>query len=137
MLRHLPQGRGWAAFRWARVLVACVLIFAAAPSAATAATKPYVYDLGQRSDFVAQTNLVQCVGASMQMMLNMLDPGADRTAETQLRLQTLARAWSGPRLDGRERQGASVVGWAAGLNLLGAGPYVVVGTTTIEEALLT
>jgi hypothetical protein len=137
MLRHLPQARGWPAVRWARVLVACVLIFAAAPSAATAATKPYVYDLGKRSDFVAQTNLVQCVGASMQMMLNMLERGADRTATTQLRLQKLARAWSGPRLDRRERKGASVVGWAAGLNLVGAGPYVVVGTTTIEEALLT
>ena len=42
----------------------------------------------------------------------------------------------GAHLDpGRERQGASVVGWAAGLNLVGAGPYLVVGTDTIDEAM--
>ena len=31
---------------------------------------------------------------------------------------------------------ASVVGWAAGLNLLGVGPYTLVGTDTLEAALL-
>jgi hypothetical protein len=107
---------------------------AAAPS--TAATKAFALDLGKRSDFVAQANFVQCVGASMQMMLNMIQPGADRSAATQLELQELARAWSGQRPDGIERQGASVRGWAAGLNLLGAGPYQLVGTATIDEALL-
>jgi hypothetical protein len=90
--------------------------------------------VSKRGDFVAQTNFVQCVGASMQMMLNMIEPGRDRTATTQLRLQTLARAWSGARPDGRQRQGASVRGWAAGLNILGAGPYRLVGTTTLGEA---
>jgi hypothetical protein len=73
----------------------------------------------------------------MQMMLNMIEPGRDRTAGTQLRLQRLAREWSGRgnRPDGRQRQGASVRGWAAGLNILGAGPYMLVGTRTLEEAL--
>ena len=42
------------------------------------------------------------------MMLNMVEPGRDRSAATQRRLQRLARAWSGPRPDGIERQGASV-----------------------------
>ena len=124
MLHRRPWASAWAAARWARVLVACVLILAVAPSGAAAATKPYVYDLGKRSDFVSQTNLVQCVGASMQMMLNMLEPGADRTAKTQLRLQEHRQGLSPPRPPGRERQGASVVGWAAGLNLVGAGPYL-------------
>jgi hypothetical protein len=36
-----------------------------------------------RQDFVAQTNNVQCVGASMQMMLNMLTPGGDQSAATR------------------------------------------------------
>lgn len=57
-------------------------------------------------------------------------------AATQLRLQKLARDWSPQRPDGREREGASVRGWAAGLNLVGAGPYRIVGTTTLDEALL-
>jgi hypothetical protein len=126
-----------AAHRLVALGLACLLLLAAAALPATAATKAYKLDLGTRTDFVAQTNFVQCVGASMQMMLNMIQPGADRTAATQLRLQELARSWSGQRPDGSERQGASVRGWAAGLNLLGAGPYQLVGTTTIDEALLT
>ena len=123
--------------RMTRLAMACALALAVAPTPASAATKPYVFDLGARSDFVSQTNLVQCVGASMQMMLNMLRPGADRTAGTQLQLQDLARAWSPRRPVGRERRGASVVGWASGLNLVGAGPYLVVGTTTLDDAMQT
>jgi hypothetical protein len=94
-------------------------------------------DVGDRADFVAQTNFVQCVGASMQMMLNMIEPGRDRSARTQLRLQELARTWSGPRPDGFERQGASVRGWASGLNLQGAGPYRLVGEDTLQGAMQT
>ena len=110
---------------------------ATAPATAGAAGGPgFTLDLGGRSDFVAQTNNVQCVGASTQMMLNMILPGADRTAATQRRLQAVARAWSGPRPDGRVRKGAGVMGWATGLTLAGAGPYRVVGLPTIGEALL-
>ena len=106
------------------------------PATATAAPKPYTLDLGTRSDYVGQTNLVQCVGASMQMMLNMIEPGVDRSAKTQLRLQNLARKWSPPRLDGGVRKGASVVGWATGLSLEGAGPYKVIGVDRLDDALL-
>ena len=105
--------------------------------AGVAARTPYHLDLGRRSDYVAQTDLVQCVGARMQMMLNMMRSRDDRSASTQLRLQKLARAWSGPSRNGRIRQGASVRGWAMGLMLVGGGPYRVVGADTIDEALLT
>jgi hypothetical protein len=117
--------------------LAVLLVLASAPVTEAASSKAFRLDLGARSDYVAQTNLVQCVGASMQMMLNMLDPGADRTATTQRRLQNLARAWSGPSRTGRQRQGASVRGWAAGLTMMGAGPYRVVGLATIQEAMVT
>ncbi len=64
------------------------------------------------------------------------EPGADRTAATQ----RTRRSW-------RERGAATAgtvgsvaaracVGWSAGLNLMGAGPYTLVGTATIDEALL-
>lgn len=92
-------------------------------------------DLSERLDFVAQTNLVQCVGASMQMMLNIIGPQNDRTAATQLRLQKLARTLSGPTREGFTRQGASVRGWTAGLNTTQAGPYRLVGTATLDDAL--
>jgi hypothetical protein len=118
------------------VLLASAVLLAALPGSSTAA-RAHTVDLGGRRDFVAQTNFVQCVGASMQMMLNIIEPGRDRSARTQRKLQDLARDWSGRRPDGRQRQGASVRGWAAGLNILGAGPYMLVGETTIEAALRT
>ncbi|HEY6015067.1 MAG TPA: hypothetical protein VIU37_13720 [Candidatus Limnocylindrales bacterium] len=119
-----------------RAALVVILVAGGSAAPASAATKGFAIDLGTHNDFVAQTNFVQCVGASMQMMLNMIRPGADRSAATQRRLQALAREWSGPAPDGIERQGASVVGWTAGLNLLGVGPYALVGTDTLDEALL-
>src|SRR5688572_17877108 len=116
--------------------LAGALLLALAPASGSGATG-YTLDVSRGSDFVAQTNFVQCVGASMQMMLNMIEPGSDRTAATQLRLQKLARAWSGRRPDGRQRQGASVRGWAAGLNILGAGPYRLVGEKNLAAAMRT
>jgi hypothetical protein len=118
------------------LILAGLLVVAAAPVTAAAPSRSYELDLGKRADFVAQTNFVQCVGASMQMMLNMIEPGVDRTARTQSRLQRLARGLSGTRPDGRVRQGASVRGWTAGLNQLGAGPYRLVGAVTIDDAVL-
>jgi len=116
--------------------LASLLLLGASVAPATAAGTAYKLDLGSQADFVAQTNFVQCVGASMQMMLNMIQDSDDRSAATQLELQQLARQLSGQRQDGSERQGASVRGWSAGLNILGAGPYKLVGSTTIDEALL-
>ena len=118
----------------AALALAAALLAALVPGQASGATR-FTLDVSDRGDFVAQTNFVQCVGASMQMMLNMIEPGRDRTAATQLRLQKLARTWSGSRPDGRQRQGASVRGWAAGLNILGAGPYRLVGDDTLDEAM--
>ncbi|HET7029178.1 MAG TPA: hypothetical protein VFI34_01600 [Candidatus Limnocylindrales bacterium] len=105
-----------------------------APATQAEAAKPYRLDLADPNDFVAQTNFVQCVGASMQMMLNVMG-ASDRAASTQLRLQKLARNLSGPTRDGFQRKGASVRGWSDGLNQLGAGPYRLVGTDSIDEAM--
>ena len=113
-----------------------VVLLTIAPASAAAAPQQYTLDLGSRSDYVGQTNLVQCVGASMQMMLNMIELGVDRSAKTQLRLQKLARKWSPPRLDGGVRKGASVIGWATGLSLEGAGAYKVVGVDSLDEAMM-
>jgi hypothetical protein len=103
--------------------------------AADSASTAFRLDLAQRSDFVAQANFVQCVGASMQMMLNIIEAENDGSARTQLRLQNLARDLSGPSRTGNQRKGASVRGWTAGLNQLEAGPYRLVGASSLEEAL--
>lgn len=125
-----PRGRRWPALAAALFLASVAF---AAPAAA--AEKPYRFDLYRHGDFVSQTTVYMCVGASMQMMLNIMDARDDRSARTQLRLQNLARNLSGPTRDGFQRQGASVRGWSGGLNELGAGPYRLVGTDTIQQAL--
>lgn len=116
-------------------LIAVLALLLAPPTRTTAADRDFGLDLAGRRDFVAQSNFVQCVGASMQMMLNIMGLADDRTARTQSDLQKLARSLSGPTRDGFERQGASVRGWAGGLNRLDAGPYRLVGTDTLDEAL--
>ena len=103
-------------------------------SRAGAALEPFRIDLADRNDFVAQTNFVQCVGASMQMMLNIMGAN-DRTARTQAASRRSPANLSGPTRDGFERKGASVRGWADGLNQLDAGPYRLVGADTLDEAL--
>jgi hypothetical protein len=92
-------------------------------------------DLAGPRDYVGQANLVQCVGASVQMMLNIIRPGADRTAAYQHRLQVQARSLSGPTPPGFVRSGAGVFGWAATLQLRGGGEYRVVGADTLRQAM--
>jgi len=106
-----------------------------AASAADTPSAGFSLDVAERSAFVAQRTFVQCVGASMQMMLNIIDTRNDHSARTQGSLQALARDLSGPTRAGFQRKGASVSGWAAGLNQLDAGPYRIVGTATLDEAL--
>ena len=119
------------------LLIAAQATIASPAAPARAADRSFRLDLSTRGDFVAQTNFVQCVGASMQMMLNMIQPSNDRTAKTQLSLQKLARSLSGPSRTGFQRQGASVRGWMNGLNQLAAGPYRLVGAATLDEAMQT
>lgn len=99
-----------------------------------AAAEPYRRDVASRADFVAQKNFVQCVGASLQMMINMIEPGRDRTAKTQLRLQQQARKLSPPRRDGSIRRGASVRGWVKTLRLEVDQPYRLVGASSLKDA---
>ena len=128
------------------VMTAIVMIWTASPIApapvsastrrAAGASGPVQVDLYARGDFVSQTNLVQCVGASMQMMLNIIGPTDDRTAATQLRLFGLARSFRDATVPaGPARPGASAAGWARGLTAAGAGPYAVRSAATLDEAL--
>ncbi len=104
-------------------------------AAALSVTAPLRVDLYQPGDFVSQTNLVQCVGASMQMMQNIISGAADRTAATQHRLFELAVSLGDPKSPyAGGAHGASAQGWAAGLTSLGLGPYGVVAVATFDEA---
>src|SRR4249920_2771463 len=108
---------------------------AAQPVQPVDAAAGYTLELSRTGDFVRQTNVVQCVGASMQMMINVMAPRNDRTAATQLRLWRLARSLGPPRPPGvRRGKGASPQGWARGLTRLGYGPYAAVGLPTLTAA---
>ena len=130
--------RGWPALALTLGFLASIALV----SPAAAADKPYRYDLYRQGDFVSQTTVYMCVGASMQMMLNMIQPKDDRTAKTQVKLWELARSFrrtnDPTQLNSgdinRTRRGASSRGWAAGLTQLGAGPYKVTAEDTLEEA---
>jgi hypothetical protein len=90
-------------------------------------------DLYGRNDHVPQYTSSWCVGASMQMMINMMEPGApDRRLSTQRRLYRLAREVS-PWVE--ERPGASTYGWAGGLERLGYGRFVEMASGSKQGAL--
>ncbi len=131
---HVEARRSGAARRLAAAALAVVVVLSLGIGP-TDAAKRYRVDTATRRDWVGQANFVQCVGASMQMMLNMIEPGRDRSPRTQRRLQNLAREYSGPRLGGGERRGASIRGWVAGLRMEGGGPYRIVGADTLREAM--
>lgn len=104
------------------------------------AAGPYRIDLLEPGDFVSQTNDVQCIGASLQTMVNMTAPRNDRTAATQRRLFLLARELSWLPGDNRrprpdwEPRGASSRGWARALGTLGVGAYVLRSQPTFDGA---
>ncbi len=117
--------------------LAGALLVALGPVSAQGATR-YTLDVSERGDFVAQTNFVQCVGASMQMMLNMIEPGRDRSARrgsSSSRTSRAPGAGRGPTA-ASARAPASAGGQPAS-NILGAGPYRLVGTKTLAQAMQT
>jgi hypothetical protein len=90
-------------------------------------------DLYKRGDHVGQYTGSWCVGASMQMMINMIEGGRpDRSRKTQKELYDLARDVS-PWVE--TRPGASTYGWAGGLTELGHGPYTELSATGKQAAL--
>jgi hypothetical protein len=103
-----------------------------APTPPADSTEPFAMNLFQRGDFIGQYTFEWCVGASIQMTLNMIRPTNDRSRVLQQDLWELARD-----LSNSPYGGASPIGWTQALNDLGAGPYVLVSEWTIERALAT
>jgi hypothetical protein len=115
----------------------------AAPLTTAAATKPFRFNLGERADFVRQYDPNWCIGASMQMMLNIMGLADDTTMKRQEELIELARTFRRPTSFNNtagtttsfKPRGASGRGWAMGLTQLGGGPYMMTSASTFEDAL--
>jgi hypothetical protein len=107
----------------------------AAPDAGRAAAPAasFSMNLYRKGDFVSQYTAFWCIGASMQMMLNIVDVTDDATRARQVNYMRVARKMgrSSRQIDHARRarrgvgdlRGAGSSGWARGLSALGAGRY--------------
>ena len=105
---------------------------AATPTASPTAEPPreaFAMNLYHQGDYVAQYTLEWCVGASLQMALNMTGAN-DTTRALQQKLWEMAQARSSSPFGG-----ANPRGWTAALNDLAVGPYVLVSIPDYDEAL--
>ena len=99
-----------------------------APALATA-RGAFAFDLNEPGDFVRQYTPYWCVGASMQMMLNIIGVTDDESRAAQERYMRVARSEGPPQQQVDHGQsagglrGAGSSGWASGLTRLGAGRY--------------
>ena len=90
----------------------------------------FAMNLYRRGDFVAQYTFEWCVGASLQMAVNMTTDDGDASRANQEELWEMARERSNSPFGG-----ANPRGWTAALNDLGIGPYVLVSIPDFDEAL--
>jgi hypothetical protein len=97
---------------------------------AQADPKPFAMNLYRKGDYVAQYTFEWCVGASLQMALNMATDDSRRSRTDQKRLWERARDTSFSPFGG-----ANPRGWTATLNEIGIGPYELVSLPTYDEAL--
>jgi len=106
----------------------------AKPASGSAATdaEPFAMNLYRRGDFIGQYTFEWCVGASLQMALNMATDESHTTRADQQALWEMARDRSFSPFGG-----ANPTGWTAVLNELGVGPYELVSIPTLDEALTT
>ena len=103
---------------------------AAATPPQIAEAEPFAMNLASRDDFVAQYTFEWCVGASLQMAVNMATDQERTTRADQGDLWEMARDRSFSPFGG-----ANPRGWTAALNDLGIGPYRLVSLPTFDEAL--
>ena len=102
----------------------------AEPPVAETDPEPFAMNLYRKGDYVAQFTFEWCVGASVQMALNMSTDGSHTTRAEQQRIWEMARDRSFSPFGG-----ANGRGWTAALNELDIGPYKLVSLPTFEEAL--
>ena len=101
-----------------------------APVVASADPEPFAMNLYRKGDFVTQYTFEWCVGASLQMALNMATKDSRTSRADQQSLWEMARDRSFSPFGG-----ANPRGWTATLNELGIGPYQLVSLASFDDAL--
>lgn len=104
-----------------------------APTTSPAPEPPrttFKMNLYRTGDFAAQYTFDWCVGASLQMALNMTTGDTVTSRSSQQDLWEMAQARSSSPFGG-----ANPRGWTAALNGLGIGPYTLVSIPDYGEAL--
>jgi len=104
------------------------VVSSAAP-VAPPAPQAFAMSLYAEGDFVPQYTIEWCVGASIQMALNMVRPENDSSQAFQQTLWEMARDRSTNPM-----RGANPVGWTAVLNEVGIGPYQLVSVQDFDQA---
>lgn len=118
--------------RLAIVVVAVLAFTLAAPDHSAAATWSGRFSVYTAGSFSGQVTNYTCVGASIQMMLNMINRQTDRSATRQKRYWRYAQEHSRfPVTD----NGADAKGWALALRHWGAGYYTVGKADTMQASL--
>lgn len=97
--------------------------------AASAAETPFEINIYRSKAFVSQATKKLCVAGAMQTMLNMTLPEQDHSGAFQKQIARIARELSNGPTPGTEP-----LGWARGLEELGAGHYSVRVVKTRSEA---
>jgi hypothetical protein len=92
--------------------------------------KAFAMNLYRKGDYVAQFTFEWCVGASLQMALNMATDASKTSRANQKQLWEMAQARSSSPFGG-----ANPRGWTAALNDLGIGPYELVSIPKFRDAL--
>lgn len=95
-----------------------------------AVREPFAMNLFSKGDFVGQYTFEWCVGASLQMAVNVATDESRTSRTDQQRLWELARDTSFSPYGG-----ANPRGWTATLNDLGVGPYRLASVPTLDEAM--
>ena len=91
----------------------------------------YLSDLATPGSYVGQFNYLQCVGAAVQTMRNIILDQSDHSASLQRLLWSRARLWSKYNGDG----GADPYGWAAVLSNTSARLYQVYAGRSVADTL--
>ena len=92
--------------------------------------EPFSYNLFRKGDYVAQYTFEWCVGASIQMAINLSGSDSTTSRSAQQKFWERARDNSSSPFGG-----ANPRGWVAVLNAEGVGPYRLVSIPDYGEAL--